>query len=118
MSKKTDIVTEKQIFASKQPDRGAVALRTEDENWMADKGRETIARLAQAVIDLSAALQEQGAALQGVLDLIETGVLVRDISKDHETGWAMQQILLVKTLARAKSALDGKDLGGLVKGRA
>lgn len=60
-------------------------------------------RFAQAVIDVSA-------ALQGVMDLIEAGVLVRDTSNNHEPGWAMKQIPLVQALARAKTALDGKDL--------
>ncbi len=44
-------------------------------------------------------------ALEGIVGLMDDGSLVRNISKDHEPGWAFKQIGFVKTLAHAALAL-------------
>ena len=45
------------------------------------------------------------AALRGLMRLLEDGTLVRDISHDHEPGWAMRQLPLTQALAAAHAAL-------------
>lgn len=54
---------------------------------------------------LLAAYRELRDALQGVMDLIDDGKLVRDISKDGEPNWAMSQLCIVRALADAARAL-------------
>ncbi len=44
-------------------------------------------------------------ALKDLFGLIEDGSLVRDISKDHESGWALTQLSFVKKLKAADSAI-------------
>jgi len=45
-------------------------------------------------------------AAKAVYQLIESGVLVRDTSKDHEPDWVMKQFPLVKGLAKLKAAIE------------
>ena len=66
------------------------------------------ALLAQLQRALDAAMAERftlRSALHGLWEVIESGVLVRDISHDHESGFAFRQIPLVQALAAAKAAL-------------
>lgn len=65
--------------------------------------------------ELRAQRNELLAALKDLFKLIDAGVLVRDISKDHETGFALHQLPLLLTLksgqaaiARAEGASDAK----------
>lgn len=65
--------------------------------------------------ELRAQRDELLAALKDLFKLIDAGVLVRDISKDHETGFALHQLPLLLTLksgqaaiARAEGASDAK----------
>ena len=44
-------------------------------------------------------------SLTAIMELINTGKLVRDISRDSEPDWALQQIVLIRTLASAQAAL-------------
>lgn len=44
-------------------------------------------------------------ALKSVLSMIESGILVRDTSKDLEPGWAMRQIPIVTSLQKAGNAI-------------
>ncbi len=44
-------------------------------------------------------------ALRDIMKLVEAGVLVRDISHDAETGWALHQLPLLLTLKAAQQAL-------------
>lgn len=44
-------------------------------------------------------------ALKSVLNMIESGILVRDTSKDLEPGWAMRQIPIVTSLQKAGNAI-------------
>ncbi len=51
------------------------------------------------------------AALQGLMDMVSKGQLVRPTREDAEMGWAMRQIPLVTALKAADDALDRtKDL--------
>src|ERR1019366_1410238 len=47
-------------------------------------------------------------ALREVMGLLDSGYLVRDISHDHENGWAMKQIAPVMILREAAAALKEK----------
>jgi len=51
-------------------------------------------------------------ALKGVMGLIASGALVRNIASDAEPDWAIRQIPLVMTLKKAESAIakaEGRD---------
>lgn len=45
------------------------------------------------------------AGLRSMFDLIENGILVRDMSHDHEQGLALRQIKLVRVLSDAHALL-------------
>jgi len=45
-------------------------------------------------------------AAKEVRQLLDNQVLVRDISRDHEPGWAFRQVPLVLTLKRFVDAID------------
>lgn len=72
-----------------------------------------IQRQVQELVDEACAefirLQESHAemleALRGMLRLMDDGLLVRDISRDHEPGWAVRQMPLVMGIKRAQTAL-------------
>ncbi len=46
------------------------------------------------------------AALQGIMRLIDEGVLVRNVAWDGEEGWAVKQIPLVLALSQAQMAIE------------
>lgn len=46
------------------------------------------------------------ASLREIMKLIEDGFLVRNISRDGEPGWAMRQIPMVQTLAKAAKLME------------
>jgi hypothetical protein len=46
------------------------------------------------------------AALRDVFVMIDTGLLVRDISEDHKPDWAMRQLKFVQRLATDQAALE------------
>lgn len=48
--------------------------------------------------DARIALLEE--ALRELYQLVESGVLVRDISKDHENGWSMKMLDLIRVLKK------------------
>lgn len=54
---------------------------------------------------LIAAAPDLYEALAAVMAHVDSGVLVRDISHDHERDWAMRQIHLVRALKMAQDAL-------------
>ena len=56
-----------------------------------------------------AKVRELEQALQGIMQLIEHGVLVRDTSRDVETGWALHQLPLLCALQKAQAALHVAD---------
>jgi len=58
--------------------------------------------VSQESCPLHKAAPELLAAAKAVWELLENGTLVRDTSKDYESGWAMKQIPIVRSL----SALD------------
>ena len=66
--------------------------------------RETIPEM-EANGYLIAAAPDLYEALDHMMQLIDNGVLVRDTSKDAETGWALHQLPLLMTLKSAQSAL-------------
>lgn len=45
-------------------------------------------------------------ALQGMMDLVSNGLLVRPVKEDVEMGWAIRQLPLVMALKAADNALD------------
>ena len=42
---------------------------------------------------------------EAIWDMLEKGILVRDTRADHEPGWAMKRIPIVRALARFGAAL-------------
>lgn len=54
-----------------------------------------------------ATIRQLREALDGLMQLIENGVLVRDTSRDAGVGWALHQLPLLCTLQKAKAALAG-----------
>jgi len=50
-------------------------------------------------------IEQLEAALRKLLGFLEDGTLCRDISRDHEPGWAMRQLPLVQTLTEVKALL-------------
>lgn len=67
--------------------------------------RQAMSTITDAVLIQNPALD----ALQGLMSLIEDGVLVRDISHDAESGWAMKQIHMMRILATANDLLGKKE---------
>lgn len=66
----------------------------------------------EANANLIAAAPEMYAALSTIMELIDTGRLVRDISDDLNPGWAIKQMDLVLKLKNAQTALakaEGKE---------
>jgi hypothetical protein len=62
--------------------------------------------LAAQVVDAvnqAAALED---ALREIFALIDEGLLVRDISRDHEPGWAVRSMELVGRLKQARAVLE------------
>lgn len=57
------------------------------------------------VRSLEAKIERLTEALTGMMQLVEHGVLVRDTSRDTETGWALHQLPLLITLQKAQAAL-------------
>ena len=45
-------------------------------------------------------------ALQGMLQLVEADVLVRNTANDHAVGWSTQALLIVQALQQANAALQ------------
>ena len=45
-------------------------------------------------------------ALADLFEMIDTGLLVRDISHDHEPMWVLRQMEFVQRLAKCKAVLD------------
>ena len=60
---------------------------------------------------MHAAAKDTLAALGDMLALVDSGVLVRDTSRDHESGWAFKQVPIVSVLQAAQNAL-AKARGG------
>lgn len=59
---------------------------------------ERAARLIAAAPDLFQALKE-------IMDGFYSGVFVRDVSRDHEAGWSIRLLPVVRTLQRAEVAI-------------
>lgn len=49
------------------------------------------------------------AAAKAVFGLIETGMLVRDISHDHEDGWAIRQLPLEDGWRQLKQSIEAAE---------
>ena len=64
----------------------------------ADLPREANARLIAAAPDLLE-------ACEAIFKLVDSGELVRSTAHDHEGGWAMRQIPLVKGLQQLEAAI-------------
>ena len=45
-------------------------------------------------------------ALTDMFALLDEGILVRDISHDHEDDWALSMVPFIQRLAKNKEALD------------
>lgn len=54
---------------------------------------------------LHAAAPEMLTALEAIYALVDAGVLVRDTSHDHEPGWAIKALPLVKALQNAQAVI-------------
>ena len=48
-------------------------------------------------------------ALQGMLQLVDADVLVRNTANDHAVGWSTQALLIVQALQQANEALQPKE---------
>jgi len=68
-------------------------------------------KAAQGLVEQIDRLREQNAillaALEALMKMMDDGLLVRDISHDHESGWAIRQIPLIRTLGEARAAIKG-----------
>lgn len=67
--------------------------------------------LNSADVHLIAAAPELLEACQGLIRMMDEGVLVRDISDDGESGWAIKQLPLVMAVKAATEAIT-KATGG------
>ena len=61
---------------------------------------------SQALRAENARLKE---ALQGMLQLVDADVLVRNTANDHAVGWGTQALLIVQALQQANEALQPKE---------
>lgn len=67
---------------------------------------DSFASMAATALRVKAERDDLLVALKGLMAMIDTGKLVRDTSRDHETGWALKQVDLVRALQTAQSAID------------
>ncbi len=56
--------------------------------------------------ELRAENERLRAALQGLMDMVSNGSLVRPVDRDAEAGWTMRQLPLVMALKAADDVLD------------
>ena len=63
----------------------------------------------QTALRLIAQVDALAKALGDLFQLVENGVLVRDITRGHEAQWAMRQAALVLKLVAAQTALAALD---------
>jgi DNA repair exonuclease SbcCD ATPase subunit len=82
--------------------------RNDAQNWLLD-GCGGRAYLDSQLAQLQARNRELEQALQGVMKLIDDGVLVREVKYDHEPGWTMRGFHLVMVLQQAQTALHVTD---------
>jgi len=91
-----------------QYQRGIAAMKVHLEECLAGRvppENETMAALLAWRDSHESKLRD---AAQAVWDLIEQGRLVRDISGDGASDWAIKQIPVVKALADLRAELTGK----------
>lgn len=60
----------------------------------------------EKILETEAALDVATGALKGLWKHIESGMLCRDISKDHEANWSLKMIALTLDLKKAHSVLE------------
>lgn len=102
----------------------AVALKdrliaaVQDSPWFSDYEHahdklSEVMRIEGERDDLKAQLEQARAdgeravsSLEAIMGMINGGLLVRDISRDHEPGWAMQQLPMVLALKGAQEVID------------
>jgi hypothetical protein len=82
---------------------GATALRIADERNRYKADAEHLLAQWDVLKYKHDALLETAKA---VWKMLETGVLVRDTSKDHEPDWVLKQMPLVRVLAMFGKAID------------
>jgi hypothetical protein len=58
--------------------------------------------------DIFQRVKELEESLKAIIGHIENGFLVRDISKDHEPGWAVKQLPFLNDLGKAQKLLTTK----------
>lgn len=68
--------------------------------------KEKIDHLEKALQSRAETEKQLRDVLESVLSLIDSGWLIRDISHDHEEGWAIKQLGPVRDLGKARELID------------
>ena len=80
-------------------------MRSEEAHVTAADIRESLDKLSDTALAIKADRDALLAAAKGIFAQIEQGNLVRDVSHDHEVGWAMRHIPMVQAIARLAEAI-------------
>jgi len=79
---------------------------------MSEQERLKASQIQYAQKDALAALRAENArlreALQGMVKLVDDGLLVRSIANDHIAGWGIRALPIVQALQQANEALQPK----------
>ena len=81
-----------------------------DGSWLMTE-EDFLAALSEAEGERWISVEEKLlAALKGVLELIEDGTLVRDVSEDADRAWALKAAKLISRLGVAKQAVAAAEM--------
>jgi hypothetical protein len=61
---------------------------------------------AECVAELRADRERHLQDAEKILDSFDSGLFIRDISRDHESGWAMRYLKPMAAISRLRAAID------------
>jgi len=65
-----------------------------------------VERLRAEVAELRAEVERHLQDAEKILDSFDSGLFIRDISRDHESGWAMRYLKPMAAISRLRAAID------------
>ena len=75
--------------------------------WNAvEEAADELERLHAEVAELRADRERHLQDAEKILDSFDSGLFIRDISRDHESGWAMRYLKPMAAISRLRAAID------------